>query len=81
MLFLFFADFYDQLFDFADRYREHGIFRLRFLTLTVFCIFTAEEVEKVLRSQAHLTKSKDYDYVQPWLGMGLLTRYQTNILL
>ena len=36
--------------------------------LLIFCAF-----QKVLSSNVHIEKSKDYEFLKPWLGTGLLT--------
>uniref|UniRef100_A0A1A9WU68 Cytochrome P450 n=1 Tax=Glossina brevipalpis TaxID=37001 RepID=A0A1A9WU68_9MUSC len=38
-------------------------------------LFDPETVEPVLNSQKFIDKSRDYDYLQPWLGTGLLTSF------
>ncbi len=41
----------------------------------VVMVHGAEEAEVILSSNKHLNKSVHYDFVKPWLGLGLLTRY------
>jgi len=36
-------------------------------------ITTAEAFEKILNSNQHITKGRDYRFIWPWLGTGLLT--------
>nr|ALX81392.1 cytochrome P450 [Liposcelis entomophila] len=49
------------------------IFRVDFLGyLTIFCM-DATQLEIILNSRKHITKSDDYEVIKPWLGTGLLT--------
>jgi cytochrome P450 len=38
-------------------------------------LYGAEEAEVILSSNRHLNKSHEYQFLQPWMGLGLLTSY------
>lgn len=38
-------------------------------------VYGAEEAEVILGSNRHVNKSKEYRFLHPWMGMGLLTSY------
>jgi hypothetical protein len=38
----------------------------------VVWFYHPENVETILNSNVHITKSKEYVFLQPWLGTGLL---------
>eukprot|EP00092_Neocalanus_flemingeri_P041348 GFUD01045022.1.p1 GENE.GFUD01045022.1~~GFUD01045022.1.p1 ORF type:complete len:502 (-),score=108.75 GFUD01045022.1:66-1571(-) len=49
------------------------ILRMHLGTRPNVVVTTAEAYEKILSSNQHITKGKDYRFLWPWLGTGLLT--------
>lgn len=37
-------------------------------------VYGAEEAEVILGSNRHVNKSREYQFLHPWMGLGLLTR-------
>ncbi|XP_015118985.1 cytochrome P450 4C1 [Diachasma alloeum] len=56
----------------ATRYKN-GVFRIWIGTDPVIHLNTPEYAEIMLRSTKHIDKSMIYEYMEPWLGKGLLT--------
>ncbi|KAL9892775.1 cytochrome P450 4c3 [Glossina fuscipes] len=54
---------------------RYGINKIWKGTSPYVLLFDPETVEPVLNSQKFIDKSRDYDYLQPWLGTGLLTSF------
>ncbi|XP_023703487.1 cytochrome P450 4c3 isoform X2 [Cryptotermes secundus] len=53
--------------------RRVGLNRIWIGSLPYILVFLPETVEPILSSSRHIEKSRDYSYLQPWLGTGLLT--------
>ncbi|XP_063975450.1 cytochrome P450 4C1-like [Diachasmimorpha longicaudata] len=56
----------------SSRY-ENGIFKIWIGVDPLVHITTPEYAEIILRSTKHIDKSMVYEYIEPWLGKGLLT--------
>lgn len=54
--------------------RKHKIHKFMVGTWPIICLFTPDEIEKLLRSNVLIEKSNEYDFLHCWLGLGLLTR-------
>ncbi|XP_033606537.1 cytochrome P450 4c3 isoform X8 [Cryptotermes secundus] len=57
--------------------RRVGLNRIWIGSLPYILVFLPETVEPILSSSRHIEKSRDYSYLQPWLGTGLLTSAET----
>ncbi|XP_021922017.1 cytochrome P450 4c3 isoform X2 [Zootermopsis nevadensis] len=53
--------------------RRVGVNRMWNGTKPYITVFHPDRVEPILSSNKHIDKSKDYSYLHPWLGTGLLT--------
>ncbi|CAH0554676.1 unnamed protein product [Brassicogethes aeneus] len=62
---------FDMLRDLAQEYWP--IYRIRTFYLTTVSLLIPEDIETVLCGMKHLKKSKLYDFLNSWLGEGLLT--------
>lgn len=65
--------FWQQVLKRMDQYRKHGCFAMYLGAQPSLIVFRADHVEKVLTSNTNISKGPVYDYVHPWLGLGLLT--------
>ena len=70
-----FSEFLIQMRGLLEQCRSNKIFKLKLFEDPRIFLFTGSEVEKVLGQSKHNDKSKEYEVLHPWLGMGLLTRY------
>ena len=75
LLLLFFSEFYVQVIELIDQFRESKLFKIRIGIWAIVALFTPEDSEKLHRSTELIDKSADYDVIHEWLGLGLLTRY------
>jgi len=55
--------------------RDKGICRAWLLFDPYIYLTEASKVEVIMSSPKYIDKSQDYDYLQPWLGTGLLTSH------
>lgn len=53
--------------------RRQGISKMWLGTLPYVLVSDAAKCETIMGSPKHIDKSRDYDFLQPWLGTGLLT--------
>lgn len=56
----------------------YPIYRVSVLNVDVINILSPEDIEIILSSIKHTTKSRIYDMLHSWLGEGLLTSYGTK---
>eukprot|EP00092_Neocalanus_flemingeri_P040111 GFUD01043692.1.p1 GENE.GFUD01043692.1~~GFUD01043692.1.p1 ORF type:complete len:498 (+),score=79.92 GFUD01043692.1:126-1619(+) len=57
-----------------DLKNEYGsVVRFDFGSTPQILLFGAEGFEKILSSSVHISKARNYNFMLPWLGMGLLT--------
>lgn len=59
-----------------DSSSNEGITRNRLGIKQYVNLFRWEAVEALITSMENISKSDQYDYLSPWLGTGLLIRYQ-----
>ncbi|CAC5409593.1 CYP4V2 [Mytilus coruscus] len=72
-------EFYHQLQQWCEDYRESGIVRLwLFEGIPWIGIYKAEYCEILLNSSKHIDKAQEYRFLHPWLGTGLLTSTGTK---
>lgn len=45
-------------------------------TIASVMIYSPKHVSSILTNSTHLNKGMFYDFLKPWLGFGLLTRFQ-----
>ncbi|XP_042869049.1 cytochrome P450 4c3-like [Penaeus japonicus] len=63
-----------ELFNKLCDYCEYGKISRAWLGPQPYCLISdARAAEVILSSQKHLDKSRDYNFLHPWLGTGLLT--------
>ena len=74
------AEFYKQITKLCDVFRQQELNILWFGNTYNVQIYTARQVEKLVRSYEFLEKSSRYDFLHRWLGLGLLTRYVWYII-
>ncbi|KAG4068382.1 hypothetical protein HA402_007902 [Bradysia odoriphaga] len=55
--------------------RRSGVCKAWFGTLPYVFVSEASKVETIMGSPKHIDKSRDYDFLHPWLGTGLLTSH------
>nr|XP_046274375.1 cytochrome P450 4V2 [Scatophagus argus] len=67
------GDFFRQIEDFSNEYRDAPLFKLWVGTLPFVVLFHAETVETILTNPVHMEKGYSYNFLHPWLGTGLLT--------
>ncbi|OQR79655.1 cytochrome P450 4c3-like [Tropilaelaps mercedesae] len=56
-----------------EKFRNDGCFALYLGAQPSLIIFRADHFEKVLTSNTNISKGHVYRFIQPWLGLGLLT--------
>nr|KAF6368091.1 cytochrome P450 family 4 subfamily V member 2 [Myotis myotis] len=67
-------EFFQQMIYHTGRNRHVPMLKLWLGTVPVIAMFKAETVEAILTSSKEIDKSYLYTFLQPWLGLGLLTR-------
>lgn len=67
------GEFFRQIVDFTVEFWDAPLLKIWVGPLPFVVMFHAETVEMLLTSSAHITKSRSYDFLHPWLGTGLLT--------
>lgn len=72
--YLVFLGFYQMTLRLVEQHRDKGIFRLSFGWWSWVGLFKPEFAEKLLRSTEMIQKSADYEIMEPWVGLGLVTR-------
>ncbi|XP_028513690.1 cytochrome P450 4V2 [Exaiptasia diaphana] len=69
------AEFYDQIMQWSKENWSKGMFCMWFGPFhSMVVIFKPELVETILSSNRQITKSLEYNLLEPWLGTGLLLR-------
>lgn len=56
----------------SEDFREYGIGKAWIFNIPYVVIFKADYVERILSSSKLITKGREYKYLKPWLGDGLL---------
>lgn len=54
--------------------REKGLIRFNLGPRRMVAFFQAKTVENLITSNVNIEKAEQYDFFDPWLGDGLLTR-------
>lgn len=60
-------------------YREKGAFRVWVGAHPFVMLSDPQAAEVLLTSNKHIEKAQSYELLHPWLGTGLLTRYQISV--
>ncbi|XP_062068831.1 cytochrome P450 4V2 isoform X1 [Lepus europaeus] len=66
-------EFFQQLIQYTEEYRHLPLLKLWLGPLPVVALYNAENVEVILNSSKQINKSSMYQFLEPWLGLGLLT--------
>ncbi|XP_072806536.1 cytochrome P450 4V2 [Vicugna pacos] len=66
-------DFFQQIIGCTEEYRNLPLLTLWLGPVPLVAIYNAENVEVILTSSKHIDKSSMYKFLEPWLGLGLLT--------
>ncbi|XP_059541614.1 cytochrome P450 4V2-like isoform X2 [Myotis daubentonii] len=66
-------EFFQQLIHYSKEYRHLPMLKLWLGTVPVIAMDKAETIEVILTSSKQIDKSYLYTFLQPWLGLGLLT--------
>ncbi|KAF4026120.1 hypothetical protein G4228_018325 [Cervus hanglu yarkandensis] len=72
-------DFFQQIIDYTEEYRHLPLLKLWLGPVPLVVLYNAENVEVILNSSKHIEKSYMYKFLEPWLGLGLLTRMSDSI--
>ncbi|XP_043828921.1 cytochrome P450 4V2 [Dromiciops gliroides] len=66
-------EFFEQMNYYAEEYRQEPLLKLWVGPMPMVALYHADNVEALLSSSKHIDKSYLYKFLQPWLGLGLLT--------
>uniref|UniRef100_K9ILV3 Cytochrome P450 4V2 n=1 Tax=Desmodus rotundus TaxID=9430 RepID=K9ILV3_DESRO len=66
-------DFFQQLIEYTERYRYLPLFKLWLGPVPLVAMYNTEVVEVILTNSKQIDKSYMYKFLEPWLGLGLLT--------
>ncbi|XP_004610396.1 cytochrome P450 4V2 [Sorex araneus] len=66
-------EFFQQLIFYTEEYRQTPLLKLWLGPVPVLALYNAENVETILTSSKQIDKSFMYKFLEPWLGLGLLT--------
>ncbi|XP_012580425.1 PREDICTED: cytochrome P450 4V2-like isoform X1 [Condylura cristata] len=67
------SEFFQQLVDYAEEFRHMPLVKFWLGPVPMVALYKAENVEVILTSSRQIDKSYLYDFLAPWLGLGLLT--------
>nr|XP_004666458.1 cytochrome P450 4V2 [Jaculus jaculus] len=67
------ADFFQQLIQYTEEFRHLPLLKLWIGPVPMVTVYNAENVEVILTSSKQIDKSSMYKFLEPWLGLGLLT--------
>ncbi|XP_020016204.1 cytochrome P450 4V2 [Castor canadensis] len=67
------SDFFQQLIQYTEEYRHQPLLKLWIGPVPMVALYSAENVEVILTSSKQIDKSFMYKFLEPWLGLGLLT--------
>ncbi|KAM5194428.1 cytochrome P450 4V2-like [Mantella aurantiaca] len=67
------GDFFQQIIEYTEVFRELPLIKLWIGPMPFLIVYHAETVEPILNTSKHMDKSFAYRFIQPWLGLGLLT--------
>lgn len=71
-------DFFQQLIQYTEEFRHLPLIKLWIGPVPLVALYKAENVEVILTSSKQINKSFMYKFLQPWLGLGLLTSTGTK---
>ncbi|XP_032269486.1 cytochrome P450 4V2 [Phoca vitulina] len=66
-------EFFQQVIYYSEEYRHQPLVKLWLGPIPIVAIYNAESVEVILTSSSQIDKSYMYKFLEPWLGLGLLT--------
>ncbi|XP_047571328.1 cytochrome P450 4V2 isoform X1 [Lutra lutra] len=66
-------EFFQQIIHYTKKYQHQPLLKLWLGTMPVVAIYKAENVKVILTSSKQIDKSYMYKFLEPWLGLGLLT--------
>ncbi|XP_075866768.1 cytochrome P450 4V2 isoform X2 [Microcebus murinus] len=66
-------EFFQQLIQYTEEYRHVPLLKLWLGPVPMVALYQAENVEAILASSKQIDKSFVYEFLEPWLGLGLLT--------
>ncbi|KAM4837278.1 cytochrome P450 4V2 [Thomomys bottae] len=66
-------DFFQQIIQYTEEYRHEPLLKLWIGPVPLVALYEAENVEVILNSSKQIDKSFMYKFLEPWLGLGLLT--------
>lgn len=66
-------EFFQQLITYSEEYRKMPLIKLWLGPVPLMILYKAENVETILSSSKQIDKSSMYKFLEPWLGLGLLT--------
>jgi len=69
------SDFFAQAGGLCMMFPNPRLHRIWLMLEPFVMLYGAEEAEVILSSNRHLNKSREYRFLQPWMGLGLLTSY------
>lgn len=67
------TEFFQQIIQYTEEFRHLPIIKLWIGPVPLVALYKAENVEVILTSSKQIDKSFMYKFLQPWLGLGLLT--------
>ncbi|XP_004853106.1 cytochrome P450 4V2 isoform X2 [Heterocephalus glaber] len=67
------TEFFQQLIQYTEEFRHMPLLKLWIGPVPMVVLYHAENVEVILASSKQIDKSFVYKFIQPWLGLGLLT--------
>ncbi|XP_062932780.1 cytochrome P450 4V2 [Cynocephalus volans] len=67
------TEFFQQLIQYTEEYRHMPLLKLWLGPVPMVALYNAENVEAILTSSKQIDKSSVYKFLEPWLGLGLLT--------
>ncbi|XP_038611293.1 cytochrome P450 4V2 [Tachyglossus aculeatus] len=67
------TDFFQQVIQYTEEFRHMPLWKLWIGPVPVVILYHAESVEAILNSSKQISKSYLYRFLEPWLGLGLLT--------
>ncbi|XP_033071818.1 cytochrome P450 4V2 isoform X2 [Trachypithecus francoisi] len=66
-------EFFQQIIEYTEKYRHMPLLKLWVGPVPMVALYNAENVEVILTSSKQIDKSSMYKFLEPWLGLGLLT--------
>ncbi|XP_035148364.3 cytochrome P450 4V2 isoform X2 [Callithrix jacchus] len=66
-------EFFQQIIQYTEEYRHMPLLKLWVGPVPMVALYRAENVEVILTSSKQIDKSSMYKFLEPWLGLGLLT--------